>query len=183
MARKATSAKRYAQAIFEIAQTKGALDKWLDDLQIVAGALADPDLGALLDNRKMPLEDKRFLLTQALEGVSPEALNLAVLLLAKGRLKVLPGAIAAEYRNKLDAHRGIERVEVVTAVPLDPQYLQRISSELATVVKKQIRLAHRVDPALVGGMVIKIGDRLVDGSVKTRLESLHRSLVEAAAPA
>lgn len=141
--------------------------------------MADPQLAALLRSPRLPLPAKRQVLREALAGASEEAVNLATLLAVKGRLEALAGPIAQEYGRRLDEHRGIVRVQVVTAIDLDLTEREQIARQLAQATGREIRMEHRVDPGIVAGMVVRIGDRVVDGSVRSRLGSLKRSLVGA----
>ena len=78
----------------------------------------------------------------------------------------------------LDAHRGIERAEVVSAVPLDDAQRDNVADMLARTSGKEIRLSTRVDPEILGGMVIRVGDRVMDGSARTRLQSMRREMAQ-----
>ena len=136
MARRAY-ARRYAQAVFEIALGKDELDLWQADLAKVASLAGDAALIGLLQNPKVPFETKAKLISGALGEVHPLVLNLVYLLLLKGRLGML-GDIADEYRRLLDGHRGIERAEVMTAVPLDDADRQVLAERLGAITGKKI---------------------------------------------
>ena len=172
-----SSARRYAQAVFEIAQERGRLEQWLEELQAIAQVAAEPQLTALLRSPRMPQAAKRQVLRETLAGASEEAVNLATLLAVKGRLEALARPIAQEYERRLDELRGIVRVEVVTAIELDLTEREEVERRLAQATGKQIRMEHRVEPGIVAGMTVRIGDRVVDGSVRSTLRSLRRSLI------
>jgi len=173
-----SSGRRHAQAAFEVAKERGRLDQWHDDLWALVRAAALPELAALLRNPRAPLAVKRQALRDALPGLSPEALNLATILVARGTLAALIEPIARDYDRRLDDERGIVRAEVTTAVEMDPAQRAAVSEQLAQATGRQVRLEHRLDPAILGGMVIRLGDQVVDGSVRSRLKDLRRSLVE-----
>jgi F-type H+-transporting ATPase subunit delta len=173
------AARRYAEAAYAIARDHGTQDQWRDDIASIAELLRHPQAAAYLDDAKVRDEDKARLLERALD-ISPLGMNLAKLLLQRGRLALAP-AILAEYDRMLDAERGIARAHVTTAVPLGPAEERAVAERLRQLVgAREVRLETEVDPALIGGMVARIGDRLIDGSVRTRLQELKRSLAGAA---
>ncbi len=172
------SARRYAQAVFEIARDKGTLDLWRSDLKLLVEAVDIPELLAVLESPKVSFQDKSKLMSQQLEGVSPLTLNLAYLLIARSRLR-LAGQIADEYSRLVDEQRGIKHVLVTTAVPLDQAEQEKLKQALSKMVKGQVILESQVDPTIVGGLVARIEDKLLDGSVINRINLLKRSLSEA----
>jgi len=169
-------AKRYSQAIFEIALEADELDRWQADLDEVAGTIGGAEVLAMLENPKWHVDDKAKLLSENLGDINPKALNLVHLLLLKGRLGMI-GEIADGYHGLLDNHRGIEQAEVVTAIELDDRDKEMLVEQLSTIVGKKVVLQTRVDPALIGGIVARIGGRLLDGSTRSKLEALKKDLV------
>ncbi len=169
------SGKRYARAAFALALEKNELDGWRDSLRKVAELSVDEDLMALLENPKLPFAVKRQLLGGRLKEVNPLALNLACLLVSRGILEIV-GDISRQYDHLLDAHRGIEHAEVFTALPLDEEDKQRLSSKLGKMVGREVIIDARVDPAVIGGFKARIGDMLIDGSLRNKLEALRKSL-------
>ena len=178
MVAKGSSSKRYAQAVFQIALERKELDKWQSYLKAMGAVLGDPQLSSLLENPKVPFGQKQDILRQVLAGVGPLAMNLAFLLVAKNRLSML-GDIGVEYGHLVDAHQGRAHAEITTAVPLEEADRRTLEAKLAEAIKKQIVLTARVDAGIVGGLVVRIGDQLIDGSVHTRLQQLKRSLSQA----
>ena len=172
-----SSARRHAQAVFQIAQEQDNLEKWQADLEELASAFGDPDLSRVLESPKVRPDQKQDLAAQRLAGLDPLARNLASLLVSKGRVALAAG-IAAEYRDLLDDYRGVGNAEVTTAVVLDPEAEKRIADQMSEATGKQIQLTSQVDPNIVGGIVIKIGDRLIDGSTKTKLSAMRSALAE-----
>lgn len=165
------SARRYAQAVFEIALERQELDKWQQDLDKIAVLGEDPSLTVLLENPKMRFDDKARIFAGALKDVSPMALNLINVLVAKGRLSLIPD-IAVHYREMLDAQRGIERASVTTAVPIDDEDKRRLEARLGAMINKKVILTPDVDADLLGGVVARMGGKLLDGSVRSRLAAL-----------
>ncbi len=178
MARRAY-ARRYSQAIFQIALEKAELDQWQSDLRKIASMLEDAVFTAVLENPKLHFNDKARLVSERLRDVNPLALNLVYLLVSKGILR-LAGEIADDYQRRLDSYRGIEQAEVVTAIPLDDEDKKTLSERLEAVVGKKVVIKPEVDPALIGGIVARVGGKLLDGSTRSRLEALKRELSGAA---
>lgn len=172
---KGTSGKRHAQAVFQIALETGRLDEWQADLDKIATFLGDEEIANFLRNPKVSMEAKRSVLDHGLAGISPLAMNLVRLLVAKNRLRIVQD-VASEYRRLLNAHRGIEVAKVTTAVSIDDHEAEKLSKGLASMVGKRILPDLRVDPDILGGFVARIGDKLIDGSVRTRLRELKRSI-------
>ena len=175
---KAVSAKRHAQAVFQIALEKNELDRWRADLENIADALKEPSFVALLENPKVHFDQKATVLKQVFTDISPLAMNLINFLVVKNRLKIFD-SLVDEYMRMVDEHYGKERAEVVTAIPLDGEAMDRLQKKLAAVTQKDIVIKAEVDPEIRGGLVAKIGDKLIDGSVRTKLKDLKRGLSEA----
>lgn len=169
------SGRRYAQAVLELAGS--GLEKWQSDLNDLAAAAENPALAALLENPRMPIAAKREALRGVVPGMSAQALNLGTVLAAKNRFKLLAGPIARAFEGMVDERRGIARLRVVTAIPVERAQQEQITRELAAATGLQVRAEFVVDAALQGGMVVRIGDRVLDGSVRSKLEGLKRSLV------
>ena len=177
MAKKA-HVERYVQAVFDIAVERQELDKWQSELRKIAVLGEDPEIAALLENPKLRFEDKRKLLAGVLADVSPLALNLVYLLVTRGRLNVV-AEIADGYQEMLDKYRGIERADVVTAIPLDDDDKRRLETRLGAVVNKKVIIKQEVDPDLLGGIVARMGGKLLDGSVRSRLAALKSEIEKA----
>jgi len=171
------SGKRYAQAAFELAMERNELESWRVSLGKIAELSTDEAFTALVENPKLPFEVKKSLLEERLRDANPLALNLACLLVSKGRLGIA-GDVLHEYDHLLDTHRGIEHAEVVTALSLDEKDKERISSQLGDMVNRKVTIDAVVDSSVIGGFKAKIGDMLIDGSVRNRLDALRRNLVE-----
>ena len=172
------SAKRHAQAVFQIAQEKDEVEKWRSELITIAVILADPQLRAILEDPKIRLGDKENLIKKLLPEISQLALNFVYLLVAKQRLGILE-PIVSEYERMADAHMGLEHAKVITAVPIDEESKKKLSERLAAITGKKIVLTTEVDPAIIGGFIARVGDELIDGSTRSKLESLKRRLIQA----
>ena len=173
------SAKRHAQAVFQIALDSNEVEMWRSQLNTIATTLTDPELSAILENPKVHLSDKVQLISRCLPEVNELALNFAYFLVARQRLSILD-QIVAEYERMADAHQGLEHAEVITAIPIDEEDKEKLAQRLATITGKQIVLAADIDPTIIGGFVARVGDKLIDGSTRARLESLKKRLIETA---
>ncbi len=174
MAKKAY-ARRYAQAAFQIALERNELEKWQSDLGKVAVLRENAALVAILESPKIHAKDKMGLLSKQLGDVSPLALNLVYLLIARGQLNMVPD-IADEYQRYLDSHQGIERAEVATAVSLDDGDKMRLAESLGTLLSKKVIIKTEVNPDLLGGITVRVGGKLLDGSTRSRLEALKSEI-------
>lgn len=171
-------ARRYSQAVFEIALETKELDKWQSDLRKIVSVVGDATFRALLESPKFPFDEKARLLSERLEDVGPLSLNLVRLLEARDRLDMVAG-IAEEYQRLLDGYRGIEQAQVITAVPLNDDDKQKLAQYLGAIVGKKVVLKPEVDSSLIGGVVVRIGGKLLDGSTRNRLRALKKELAGA----
>ena len=175
---KKVNTRRYAQAVFQIALETKDTAGWLADLQKI-GSLAEDDVTiAFLESPKIPLADKTRLLAEPLKGVKPLALNLVYLLAARGSLHSI-GDIADEYQQLLDNYHGTAVAEVTTAAALDAEDERRLAERLSTIVGKKVTLKTEIKPGLLGGVIAKIGGKLLDGSTRSQLAALRKELVRA----
>ena len=175
---KKTYARRYAQAVFEIALEAKGLEKWQSDLGKIVVVVGDAEFAAFLENPKFHPEAKAQLLSERLGEIDPLALNLVHLLITKGKLDSI-GEIVLEYQRLLDSYHGIEQAEVVTAVSLDEADTEVVAGFLEAMVGKKLVLKTEVDARLLGGIVARIGGKLLDGSTRSRLATLKKELTEA----
>jgi F-type H+-transporting ATPase subunit delta len=173
-----SSGKRYAQAAFELALERKEFESWQEGLKKMAATSGNEELMALLQAPRLPFDSKKELLEKQLGAINPLAFNLALLLASKGSFR-LSGDIFQQYNDLLDAHRGVERAKVTAAVPLSDQDKETISRRLGKVVDRKVAVDAQVDASIIGGFIARIGDLLIDGSIRQRLESLKKSLVEA----
>jgi F-type H+-transporting ATPase subunit delta len=174
---KRVSGKWYAQAIFEIALEKKELESCQKGLNQLTELTRDESLMALLENPKLLFEAKEHLLRERLGEGSPFVFRLALLLVSKDSLRLAPD-IDNQFRLLFDAHRGIEHAEVTTAVPLDEKEKEIVSNRIGEFLGRKVTIDLQVDPSVIGGFVARIGDTLIDGSVRQNLDSLGKDLLE-----
>ena len=172
------STRRYAQAVFQLAVEHDTLERWLDDLTQLADSITNEEFSRTLSAPRISMEQKEGIIRESLgSSVDRLALNLMFLLTSRNLVHLLPD-IADSFQEMLDAHQGIERAEVVSAVPLSDAQQSEISEMLARMSGKQVRVTTRTDPQIIGGMVIRVGDQVMDGSARGRLQAMRRELVE-----
>ncbi|MDO8615128.1 MAG: ATP synthase F1 subunit delta [Dehalococcoidia bacterium] len=169
------AAKRYAEAAYLIAREDGKEEAWAEGLRAMAALFGDAGARALLQNTRVPVDQKAQLVEAALKGVDPLVLNLARLLLRRGRTALGP-QIAEAYQELLDAAKGVSHAAVTTAVPLSPEDLKAVERRLSELTGGPVIVTPAVDESILGGLVVRIGDRLIDGSTKSRLQALKRQL-------
>jgi F-type H+-transporting ATPase subunit delta len=172
------AAKRYTQAIFSLAREKGNFDQWLADLARLNALLSDERAAAYLASPNVSRADKQHLLDAILADSGPEARNLARLLLERQRLEIVPEMFELFQQFVLE-ERGIAIAEVTTAEPLDEQGQALVRERLGGLVGREIELRLKTDPAIIGGIIARIGDQLIDGSVINQLRRLRARLAAA----
>ena len=175
------AALRYARALFDVAVKEG------DDLQQVEDQLAGfaglfsehPALARVLLNPVVPVQRKRAAVSELAreQALQPVVRKLVELLAERDRLVLLPDLLEA-YRGRLLDHRNVVRAEVTTAAELSPARMEDISRRLAEVTGRTVTLSTRVDPAILGGVVARIGSMVYDGSVTRQLEKIRNRLTE-----
>ena len=169
-------ARRYAQAVFELAREQGDLAGWSEQLDLLAAIAADAATRQLLHDPKVPSEQMAELFRRVgAERLSAAADNLVKLLLYHGRVDALP-AIAEAYKARRAQAEQVVAAEMTTASEVDPQQRQQFVAALQKKLGRTVELAFAVDRGLIGGAVIRVGDRVVDGSVKAQLEQLAEAM-------
>ncbi len=177
MALRGAAARRYAQAVFDIAKNTNTLDKWLNDLNTINGLLGNQSVVALLEDPNLKEEDQRRVITDSLKtsNVQPVAINLLYMLAQRQRMALLP-RIVESFQELYNKEKGIMVADVTSAVHLDEAHQQRVKAELSKITGKTIELRVHEDPKILGGLITRIGDELIDASVATRLASLGQRL-------
>ena len=175
-----TVGRKYALALFNAAVGRGALDAVADDVTSLqelvradarlVGFLAAPDIA----------DDRKSAFVKSILGsrVGPLTLELLELLVRKGRLPVLPDVLATFQDLTLEA-RGIVKAQAVTAVKLTDAERAILVDKLQKLTRKTVRMTESLDPRILGGVVVKLGGKVIDGSVRTSLDALKESLLAA----
>jgi F-type H+-transporting ATPase subunit delta len=175
----ANVARRYAKALFELGVDSGTLSTVVTDVAKIADAYAESaELRATLDNPLVAHGAKRAILIDLADraSVSTVVKNTLLLLGDRRRLHVLP-SIAQLLKEMSDAREGTLRAEVTTAARLPDEYYARLAKQLEKMTGKRVAIDRREDPALIAGVVTRIGDMVIDGSLRTRLGELMNALL------
>jgi F-type H+-transporting ATPase subunit delta len=170
------AAKRYSQAAFELASEANDTAAWDQALAQMAEFMSDEEVRKVLENSRVEQAAKQRLIDAALGDLPRLPLNLARLLVKKNRTS-LANEIARQYRELSEARDGISRAKAITAVELSDQEKGSLTQRLREQVGHEVIVETEVDPSLLGGVVVQIGDRLIDASTRARLEALRSNLV------
>lgn len=171
-------AGRYAQALFDLAKADGSLDQVANDLRGVRGMLAEsPELSRTLPSPMVPLDVKIATLRTLGERAGMAAVTVKFLgvVATQGRLDALD-AIASAFLEQLADVKGEMTVEIVSAQPLADDQAAAVRDAVGSAVGKSIRLETKVDPSLLAGMVVRVGSRMIDASLKTKLRNLELAM-------
>jgi F-type H+-transporting ATPase subunit delta len=176
VAEAATIARPYAKAAFQEARERATLSAWSAALQRAAGLAADPRVVEALTSPKLSNDQfVRFFAGLGGEGIDSHWQNFVRVLATNKRLGLL-AEIAAQFEALKADHENRIAVEVVSATPIGPGELAKLTAALVRRLKREVRIDHSVDPALLGGAVIRAGDLVIDGSLTGRLRELATAL-------
>jgi F-type H+-transporting ATPase subunit delta len=175
MARRDTAARRYAEAAFEIGRSDGTLDRWERDLVALTEALGEEELRVVIEHPAIPYAAKERIVRRAVGDVLPEALNLVLLMVRRGRPRAI-GRATEHFLELVRRERGIALAEIRTALPLEDEQRDAVVARLGELTGATIEINEVVDESLIGGISVRIGDQLYDASVRNRLERLRARL-------
>ena len=169
-------ATTYAEAVFEAARDAGAVDDVARDLRTFSEAVAgSDDLGAALHDPKIDTRAKKGIVASIVDGAHPVVVNFLQVLLDRGRMSEFPQILEAfEHRLSVAEHR--LEVQAITAVPLPDDLRARIVEQIQEKTGAAVDLTETVDPDIVGGLVLQVGESVVDGSVRHRIDELREAL-------
>jgi F-type H+-transporting ATPase subunit delta len=173
-----SSTRRYAEAAFEVALRDDNVDRWLEQLDKAARITADDDVVDRLSDPSVPLDVRVKALESALgPDLIPQLRNLLLLLMRRRRLGHA-GGVAADFLRLYNRRAGIVEATATSAAPLAQDEVRTLRDRIATIAGagRQVDLQLEVDPSLLGGITVRLGDTLIDGSVRGRLERLRGQL-------
>ena len=175
-------AGRYAGALFDLARDQGALDQVQADLSGLKGLLAESaDLTRLIESPAISRDDQVKALTAVAEKAGASALTTKFLgLLADKRRAFALRDVIEAYASLLSGEKGEEQAEVVSAIPLTEAQAKDVQDKISKSVGKTVTMTQRVDPSLMGGLVVRVGSRMIDASLKTKLHQLELAMKGAA---
>ena len=170
------AAIRYAKAILDLANSKGVAEAVNNDMKSIASTIENnSELSDFIQNPTTRVEVKESALLEVFADVNGVTKGLFHLLFENKRFEILD-AIAAEYSKVFDEGNGIEVAKVTTAIPMDTALEAKVLAKIATLSDKKITIENIVDPAIIGGFILRIGDQQYNASVANRLQVLKREL-------
>jgi F-type H+-transporting ATPase subunit delta len=176
MAEARTIARPYAEAIFKLAKAKGEFATWSDALQLAAMVTADNRIHALVGDPKVPPRRLGKLLLEICgAGLNDEGRNFILLLAENRRIEILP-EVSELFEQLRARHEGMLEAKIISAFPLDDTQLRELVSDLESKFKHKIEPKVSVDPELIGGVKVEIGDEVLDASVRGKLEAMAVAL-------
>jgi F-type H+-transporting ATPase subunit delta len=177
MSELSTLARPYAEAVFQIARDGGLLDAWLATLERLAFTAADPSVRALAGDPRVLDAQLVDLLFGAVGDSAPVGLHSMLSLVVENhRLDALPG-IATQFRSLKNAHEGVADATVETAFELDHEALSSLQASLERRLGLRLNVQVTVDPSLIGGVRVTVGDKVLDASVRRRLDGMRSALL------
>ena len=176
MSELATLARPYAAAVFKRAKETGAATKWSQNLAFMATVLKNEDISVVVDNPKVNKQRlSALMLDICQEHVTEENENFLKLLVHNNRLGLLP-TIAKLFEAYKAEDEGYVEVEVFTAYALSKEAKQNLTATLEKTLGKKIHTKVTVDKSLIGGVLVRAGDRVIDGSIRGRLQHMQKAL-------
>jgi len=179
-----TVARNYAETLFELATRNDALQEYGDAIETVAQLIEeDPRFRLFLETPRIDDDDKKQVVRRAFGDVLPRhVLNFVLVTIDKRRQRLLR-SISGQYQGLLDVHLGREHVQVTVARPVDDATRQVITERLSAALGKEAIPHIRVQPEILGGLVVRTGDTIYDGSIRRRLDAMRRRLLQVELPA
>ena len=170
------AAIRYAKAILEIADSKKSAAEVSVDMALIATTIAgNLELHSIIQNPLIKTDTKKDVVLEVFASVNAVTKSLFHLLLENKRFEILE-AIALEYNNLFDIMNGVEVAKVITAIPMDAALEAKVLAKIATFSNKKITIENTVDPSIIGGFILRIGDKQYNASIANRLQVLKREL-------
>ena len=173
--RPSSTARRYAEAAFEVAQKDGSSNAWVSELRHIQEMLERPVVRQYFEEPNVSREEKVQTLPSLFPGARTHVQNLLRILTIKHRMHLVP-AILAEFERLAREAQGIREAAVTVARPLSDEERTDIARRLGTALGKEVQIHTEVDPSIIGGIVIRVGDQLIDASVAGRLDRLRHQL-------
>lgn len=178
MAKRDTAPRRYAEAAFQIASRDDSIETWRRDLELARETVDDRLMG-VLGNPAVPLEQRLEAAAGVFAKLSQPVRNMIFLLIRRGRIEQLP-RVVDEFVRLDESRQGITHATATSALPLTDLEVKALTARLEQMTGGRIALATDVDESLLGGLIVRVGDRLIDGSVRGRLERLRNQLASGA---
>lgn len=171
-------ADRYAEAILMLAEEKGCLDYVKNDLATVSSTIIESkEFKNFLEHPLIKVKDKKDLIETAFTGkISPLVLNLIKILLDRRRMNIFL-AVKNSFTKLFNKKFNIISAEITSAIPLDQEIVDIIKGKLSQIVSKEVIISQKVDPAIIGGVIVRLEDNIIDGSVRGKLDKIQKLIV------
>ena len=168
----------YGEALFSLAEELGETEQVKSDIQTLLSVIdASPEYLKMLDSPALSREERLALIDGSLASLNKSLVNTAKLLTERRLAHTVP-KVLEHFVKAYERSRGIERVEVISAIPLSESQTAKLKAKLEGITKKQIIISNTHDPALLGGMKLRYMGLELDGSIKTKLDGFEKSLSE-----
>lgn len=173
--RPSATARRYAEAAYDVARQDGQVGAWLDGLKVAARVMHDSDAASFFKNPETGLDETLLTIDHMFGSMQPHLVNLLRIVATRHRLHLIP-AILREFVDLDRAANGIVEAQVTVARPVEEAERESIGRHLGTLTGKTVEIQTRIDPSILGGIVVRIGDKLIDASVAGRLQRLRQEM-------
>jgi len=169
----------YSEALFDVAIEENKVDQLFEELKQVTDLFKEfPEFFELFKTPKISIEDKKKTVEEVFGGkISSEMMNFLKTVLDKRRSSAI-FSIKNEFDEKVFTHKGIEKATVESAVALDDAQLKELEEKLSAMTGKVIQLKNQINPEVVGGLLLRVGDKVVDGSIRKRLNDMKDDLAQ-----
>ncbi len=173
-----TIARRYAKALFNIGEEQGKVNVFTENLQEVLAVLeSNEELAAMIDSHFISITEKKNVVKKFFASFDPMVINFICLILDKGRGLYLRD-ICSSYQDLQDDAENILHAIVKSAVPLDEEQTKKLEEKFSALTSQTVKVELTVEPALIGGIQVRVGDKVYDGTIARQLQLLGASLKE-----
>lgn len=175
MADKSVLARPYARAVFELARQGNDLEAWGQGLHVLAAVASDKDVQAIMTHPDVSDEQRQAFFTSFLDEQATDQHHFVSVLTENGRLNLMP-EICEQFQMHRDQYEKLSNVSVTSAFTINDAQQQSLQAALSKRFDRQITLSQQTDPTLIGGMIIRAGDLVIDGSIHGKLKRLRAKL-------
>ncbi len=171
--------RTYSQALFEVALENNKFDEYNEELKFIVSICKEqPEFYEILKTPKINISEKKKIIDEIFkEKISQELINFIKIILDKRRVKNL-FSISKEFEEMVYEHKGIVKAKAITTIPLGKREIEKLQKKLSEITNKTVILENEIDKSLIGGVMIKLGDKVIDGTIKGKLEQLENSLTQ-----
>lgn len=169
--------KTYSEALFEVALEEGMIDRFLDEINFVADSLKEfPEFQNIIKSPTINKNEKKNIISDVFkEKLSQEMLNFLKIIIDKSRGNSIE-AIREDFKAKVNNHKGIVDAVAITAIPMSKEDSDKLINKLSGITGKTINLTNEIDKSIIGGVMVKIGDKVIDGTLKGKLDNIKEEL-------